>query len=187
MVALYRFLWTNTVQLNYNLTIPCVNLYGFPQCHRWLLLRGIRVPHLLTLNERGIMLLFYELWWSHACEAHRSHGNPNYERVNFVRLKFSLTLIRVVEWKDLSDVGRTEATPILLRLVFCIVIFSSRLTHPCKIMWNIVEKLVTIALNIFFSCWLFSMEFLFTTDHKAWFHAKSRVVLCMEFHVCMKL
>jgi len=50
------------VQLNYNFTIPYVNLHGSLKCHGWLLLRGIRVPRLLTLHERGTMQLFYALW-----------------------------------------------------------------------------------------------------------------------------
>jgi len=44
----------STVQLNYNLTIPRVNLHGSPQCQGWLLLRGIRVPRLFTFHECGI-------------------------------------------------------------------------------------------------------------------------------------
>jgi len=50
------------VQLNYNFTIPRVNLHGSPQCHGWLLSRGIRIPRLLTLHEHGTMQLFHALW-----------------------------------------------------------------------------------------------------------------------------
>jgi len=79
---------------------------------------------------------------------------PNCERVSFVRQQFSLTLekvVQVVECKDLSDIGRTEATLALPRLVFCKVIVSSSVTHQwqwCKITWNHAEILVTIALFI---------------------------------------
>jgi len=47
----------HTVQLNYNFTIPCVNLHGSPQYHGWFLLTGIRVPRLLTVHEHGTMKL----------------------------------------------------------------------------------------------------------------------------------
>jgi len=96
----------------------------------------------------------------------------------------------VVEWKDLSDVGRTGAKPVLLILVFCIVIVSSSMTHPQqsrKIMGNHAAKLITFAFNIFCSCKLLSVEFMFTIDHKALFYAKSCVVFSMGLHVCMKL
>jgi len=121
--------------------VPC-NVAG--GCFR---VRGICVTHLLTLHECGTMQLFYALWWSHDGEAHSSSGNPNCERISFVRQQFHLPwkkVIQVVEWKDLSDVGRTGATPTLLRLVFCIVIVSTSVTHPWqsrKIMWNHMKNL----------------------------------------------
>jgi len=40
--------WYGTVKLNYNFTIPRVNFHGSPQCHGWLLLRGISVPRLFV-------------------------------------------------------------------------------------------------------------------------------------------
>jgi len=105
-------------------------------------------------------LLFYALWWSHKCEARSSHGNPNHERVCFVRQQYSLTLENrdlAAEWKDLSEVGRTRPTLALLSLVFYIVIVSSSMLSPWKsrkITKNHEEKLVTIELNIC-SCGLF--------------------------------
>jgi len=175
------------VQVNYNFTIPCVNLHGHPQCHEWLLLRGICVPHSLTYMN--VELCNYSMHYSEAM--HVKHAAPmETQIVSFVRQQFSLTLIQVIEWKDQSDIRRTGTTSAFLRLAFCIVIMSSSVTNlwqSCKIMWNHVEKLITIALNIFCTYGLFSVEFLFTTYHKAWFHAKSHVVFCMEFHVCMKL
>jgi len=46
---------TAQLQLHYT-------MHGSPQCHGWLLLRGVRVPRLLALHERGTMQLFYALW-----------------------------------------------------------------------------------------------------------------------------
>jgi len=59
---LYERNLINTVQLDYNFTIPCVNLHGSLQCHGWLLLRGIHAPCLFTLHECGTMQLFHALW-----------------------------------------------------------------------------------------------------------------------------
>jgi len=41
---------------------PCVKMHGSSQCHGWLLLTVIHVPHLLTVRECGTMRLFYALW-----------------------------------------------------------------------------------------------------------------------------
>jgi len=49
-----------TAQLQLHCT-TC-ELAWFPQCHRWMLLRGIHVPRLLTLHEHGTMQLFHALW-----------------------------------------------------------------------------------------------------------------------------
>jgi len=81
-----------TIQLNYNFTIPCMNLHGSPQCHWWLLLRGIRVPR----------YTYFTWMWNHAIIlcimvkpciwSTQLPWNPNCVRVRFVRQQFSLTL-----------------------------------------------------------------------------------------------
>jgi len=48
VAAMHAYVYTYTVQLNYNFTIPRVNLHGSLQYHGWLLLSGIRVPRLFV-------------------------------------------------------------------------------------------------------------------------------------------
>jgi len=160
----------------YTVQLSTTSLYhhGSPQCHGWLLLRDIHVPHLLTciyctLHECGTMQLFYALWWSHACEACSSHGNPNCERVSFVRQQFSLTL----EKGDPSGTVEGYKWCRKNRSYTCIAeafVLHSDCELECDssttITQNHAEKLVTIALNIFCSCGLFSVEFLVTTGIK---------------------
>jgi len=84
-------------------------------------------------------------------------------------------MIQVVEWKNLSDIGKTEATPALLTLVFCIMIVNLNVTVTQN---HVKSHGKTRNHYIFCLCGLFSAEFMFT---KAWFHARGVLhgVSCM--------
>jgi len=110
----------------------------------------------------GTMRLFYALWWSHAYEARSSRENPNCERVSFVRQQSSLTL----EKGDPSSTVEGSKWHRKNRSYTCIA-KTCVLHSDCElkgdssttITWNYVEKLLTIAPNIFCSSGLFSVEF----------------------------
>jgi len=125
--------------------------------------------------------IYFTWTWNHAiilcimvkpCIAARnSCGNPNCVRVRFVRQQFSLTF----EKDDPS--GRVEGSKWRRKnrnytcIVETCVLYSDcelKRDSSTTIMQNHMKSLGKIALKIFCSCGLFSVEFLFiTTDHKA--------------------
>jgi len=113
--------------------------------------------HFCFIHECGSMKLFYALWWSHACELHSSHGNPNCKRVSFVRQQF-------LEKGDPSGGGskwcrKNRSYTCIAEILVLHSDCELKLDSSTTITWKHAEKLVTIALNIFCSCGLFSMEF----------------------------
>jgi len=84
-------------------------------------------------------------------------------------------MIQVVEWKDLIDVRKKNRSYTCIAET-CVLHSDCELKHDSSTTisqnhMKYAEKLVNIALNIFCLCGLFSVEFLFTTYHKAWFNA----------------
>jgi len=92
--------------------LPCS-----PQCQKWFLLTGIHVPRLLTVHEHGTMWLFYAL----LCEPWMWNMQLLWKPKSKLCKKAVLTYlgIRWSKRENLSDLGRTGATPTLLRLMFC--------------------------------------------------------------------